>query len=91
LFDNEAGNGFIAKTGAGDLGIPDMAVGGVIAGQNCSNPALRPPAGAIEQLFLRDQADFASLCKMQGERESGQPAADNYDIESVRHWEGDCG
>jgi len=38
-----------------------MAGGGVVVGEHRGDAALRPTAGAIEQLFLGDQADLASV------------------------------
>ena len=60
-----------------------MALRRVVTGKHGCDPALRPVAGAVEQLLLGDQPDLAMGCQVQGEGESGETAADAQDVEPV--------
>ena len=83
--DHEAGDRLVAQAGAGDQGVADVAVGGVVPGQHGGDAALGPAAGAVEQLLLGDQTDLALVGQMQRQRQPGQAAADDQNVETVCH------
>ena len=45
------------------------------------DPALSPVAGAVQQRTFGNDHNFAGLCEMQSNRQAGQSATDNDDIE----------
>jgi hypothetical protein len=85
--DHVAGDRVVAQAGAGDLGVANMALRGVVAGKHGGDAALGPAAGAVEQLLFGDHPDLPLSGEMEGERQAGQPAAYDQDIETSGHFE----
>jgi hypothetical protein len=78
VLDHEARRRFVVQTGAGDHGVLDVIVGGVVVGDGRRDAALRPVAGAVDKLLFGDQRDaFTALRQAQRHGHAGQAATDD--------------
>ena len=84
MFDDKARRRGIVQTGAGDDGVFDVIVGGIVVGDRRGNTALRPIAGAVDELLFGNQRDaFAAFGQAQRDGHTGQTAADDDDIKTL--------
>jgi len=77
VLDHVTRDGFIAQAGTGGEGVLNMRIQRIVFAQHGGNPALRPAARAVQQGLFGDQPDFLAFGQLDGQRQSGQAAADN--------------
>ena len=75
-----AGGRLVAQAGAGHQGVGDVLVVAVARIEHGGDAALRPVAGAVEELAFRNDRNPLGLREVQGHRQAGQTAADNSDV-----------
>ena len=80
LSEDAAHSGFIAEAGTGDQRVLHMGFEFVILVQHGGDAALCPGAGAFMQRAFAEDGDAQMLGQAEGNRQSGQPGADDEHI-----------
>ncbi len=84
--DDDPHDLLVAQPGPGDERVADVVLEGVGRGHHRRDPALRVVRVRLGRRLFRDDGDRAVLGGAEGEREPGDAAADDEEIEAFSHW-----